>query len=213
VWLAPPVHTCLVVSVLPSAWLALAGTCPGRTRDAGKPIATWAPRPTYYLSYLPIYVTLFLPCCAFNSVVLPLLDTTDFAVSRSLFPIDILSPTFRFHGRGYVVGQRHAAGATSSSTAAAARRVADLVGARSARSYYFDVDIRWRSEFSEVSCPCVVKIRVQTLKLFFYKTTSIACMRGKHFLKFRYLLPNLDHECPVPLNMSRGIGGHQPTSS
>jgi hypothetical protein len=58
---------------------------------------------------------------------------------------------FRFHGRGYVVRQRHAAGATPSATATAARRVTDVFDARSARRQHLDIDTGWWSEFSKVS--------------------------------------------------------------
>lgn len=121
-----PVCVCVryPVSVLPPVWFVLARTCPGPHLDAGKPIATWAPTYPTFHSTLPFFFYL-----AFSTRRPSPLDTTDFDISRyPRFPIDILLPTFRCHGLGYVLGQRHAAGATSSS---AARR---LAGSRSART-------------------------------------------------------------------------------
>lgn len=70
---------------------------------------------------------------------------------------------FRFHGRGHVVRQRHAAGAT---TAAAAARVA-VVGTSSARSKHLNIDFRWRSEFSKVSRRSILDMVLQVLNSFF----------------------------------------------
>lgn len=71
--------TYLVVSVLPF-------TCPGHTGDTDKPPGHRNLGTYLILTYPTCQSTLpfFLPCSLSTPVVLPLLDTTDFAVSRSL---------------------------------------------------------------------------------------------------------------------------------
>lgn len=151
---------------------------------ACKPIAT----------YLP-----FLPYLRSQLVFPP--SSIPFRLRHFLFALasTFCRRLFRFHGRGYVVRQRHAAGATPSATATAARRVADVFDARSARRQHLDIDTGWWSEFSKVSRFSRLDLLLEMLNSFFRKTTSVACMRGEHLFKSRCLLPNLDiHESPVP---------------